>query len=109
MVGAQAAHQHAHQGRGEPRLGHRGQREELAEIGVDVGHAVLAGDLGQVGHPVHAAGLLELGERVGGVAAAREAIGPVIDDEVELRPVLRRLADIAHIGMRQQMWELLFH
>ena len=34
------------------------------------------------------------------------AIGAMIDDEIELRPVLRRLADIAGVGEGAQIGEL---
>ena len=39
--------------------------------------------------------------------AADPAIGRVVDQEIELRPVLRRLADIADIGIGPQMREFL--
>ena len=34
------------------------------------------------------------------------AIGAVIDDEIELRPILRRLADVAHVDEAAQIGEL---
>ena len=102
VVGAEALDERAHHRRAQARLGDGALREDLAEIAVDVGHAVLRGNLREVGHPVDAPGLIELlhadAVRAAGVAERR-----VVDDEVELRPVLRGLADVAHVGVRQQV------
>jgi hypothetical protein len=51
--------------------------------------------------------LLELLQQPIGNAAAGPAIPRVVDDEVELRPVLRRLADVAHVRVGTQMREAL--
>ena len=108
VVGAQALDQHAHQRRAEARLDHRGLGEDLAEIAVDVADAVLGRDLGEVAGPFDAAGLLELRIAVRrGAGRAGPAIGRVVDDEADLRPVLGRLADIVDRGVGREVREAL--
>jgi hypothetical protein len=46
-------------------------REQLADVGIDVGDAVLLRDLGEVADPVDASGLLELRPPVLGAATGR--------------------------------------
>src|SRR3982075_3172017 len=82
--------------------------EKLAGVGVDIIHAVFPRDLGQIRDPLDATGLLEVFQRLLGTTARVQAIATVIDDEVKLRPVLRRLADVPHVAVRQQLGELLF-
>ena len=82
-------------------------REELADVRVHVGDAILRRNLGEIGHPLDASCLLELCPRILGAAAAGEAVAAVIDDERHLRPVLGRSADVAHVGVREQVRELL--
>src|SRR5499427_5389126 len=83
VVGAEALHQGPDEGRGEARVGDGGRRERGADLAVDVLHAELAGDLGQVAGPLDLPGLLELGQRrVGRLQEVAERA--VIDHEVEL-------------------------
>src|SRR5262245_18693832 len=51
---------------------------------------------------------LELGQRLLRIAADM-AVGRVVDDEVELRPVFRRLAHVGHIGEAGQVRKLLLY
>jgi RNA polymerase sigma factor RpoD-like protein len=95
--------------RAQPRLGDRRLREDLAEVAVHVAHAVLRRDLGQVGHPVDAAGLRSNCASVLGACRRPEAVARVVDDEVQLRPVLRRFGDVAHVGVLQQVREAFRH
>ena len=76
VVGAQALDQRAHDRRAEPRIGGRRPREELPEVAVDVLHAVLLRDLGEVGDPFDAAGLLEMLPRVLRARPARSSASP---------------------------------
>ena len=93
VVRAQALDQRAHERGGEARVRHRAVGERRADLAVDVAHPVLGRDLGQVGGPLHAAGLLELGQRVLRRLLERPKRA-VVDDEVELGPVLGRLAHV---------------
>ncbi len=95
----------AHQGGGDPRLGDHGHGEELAYVGIDVVDAVDFRDVGEVAGPGDAAGTLELLQRHVRIAAD-VAVGAVIDDEVELRPVFRRLAHIAGVDEAAQVRKL---
>src|SRR5881296_2454795 len=86
VVGAEALDQCADEGRGEARVGDGAGRERGAELAVDVLHAGLAGNVGEIARPLDAAGLLELGEhRVGFLHEGAQR--GVVHDEVELRPV----------------------
>src|SRR5882724_2233187 len=106
-VGPQPAHELAHHGRAHARIGHGALGKDLAKVSVDVVDAVLARGLREVRHPLDAPGLLELRPGVVRLAAAGEAVGRVVDDEVELRPVLGRLAHVSHVGVGEEMRELL--
>src|SRR2546426_9852468 len=57
--------------------------------------------------PLDAPALLELRPRLVHRAATGEAVARVVDDEVELRPVLGRAADVPHVGVGQEVRELL--
>src|SRR4029450_287173 len=57
--------------------------------------------------PLDAPGLLELRPGILYLAAAGETVAAVIDDEVDLRPVLGRLADVAHVRVGPPVRELL--
>src|SRR5438270_7518220 len=76
---------------------------------VDIAHAVLGRDLGEIGHPLDAPRLFELRPGILHLAAAREPVAAVIDDEVDLRPVLGGAAHVAHVGVREQVRELRLH
>ena len=89
VVPAEPLDQHAHHGRAQARLGHRALGEDLPEVAVHVGDAVLGGNLREVGDPVHAPRLLEL-RPARGPLTADEPEGGMVDDEVELRPVAWR-------------------
>src|SRR5688572_20513841 len=88
VIGTESLDELPHHRCAQTRLRHGALREDLSEIAVDVGHAVLRGNLGEVGHPVDAAAAVELLDAFL-VCAAGEAERRVVDDEVELRPVLR--------------------
>ncbi len=103
MVGTQPAHQHTHHECRQIRIGHRALREDLAEIAVHVGHAEARRNVGQIVHPVDAPGALHLLPGIVGAPAGGESIGRVVNDEVELRPVLRGLADVFDVGIAQQI------
>ncbi len=107
VVGAEPLDQRAHQRRGKPRLRHRRPREELAEIAVDIGDAIFRGNLGELADPRDPAGLVPLRHGFGG-RAADMSVGGMVDDEIELRPILCRLADIAHIGIGGEVGKLPF-
>ena len=93
MVGAEPLDERADEGRGEARVRDGARREGGAYLAVDVLHAVFARDLGEVGRPFDAPGLLELGEHR--VRLLQEGPqGAVVHDEVELRPVFGRLAHV---------------
>src|SRR5262245_8953318 len=103
VVGAEALHQRPDEGRGEARVGDGGGREGRADLAVDVLHAELAGDLGQVARPLDLTGLLELGQRrVGRLQEVAERA--VIDHEVELRPVLGGLAQVPDRRVLPHLW-----
>jgi len=68
---------------------------------------VFFGNFGEVADPRAAPGLVEFLHAVGRFAAD-PAIARMVDEEIELRPILGRLADIADIGIGPQMRELLF-
>src|SRR3989454_9288904 len=55
--------------------------------------------------PLDAPALLELRPRLVHRAATGEAVARVVDDEVELRPVLGRAADVPHVGVGQRSEE----
>ncbi len=98
LVLAEPLDQRAQHGRGESRMRDRGIGEAGAELGMHVLHAELLRNLRQVGHPVDAAGVLELLQR----SVRQFDEGPqrgVIDDERDLRPVLRGLAQVPHRGV----------
>src|SRR5687767_10253700 len=105
MIRAEAADERAEEGRREARTGDRRVGEGGADLTVDILDSVLRRNLRQVGGPLDAAGLLELGERRIGRLEEWPQRG-VVDDEVDLRPVLRRLAYVPdrvvlpHIGPR---------
>src|SRR5262247_3103575 len=63
VVGTEAFDQGADEGSGEARVGDGGRRERGADLPVDVLHAELAGNLGQIARPLDLPGLLELGQR----------------------------------------------
>jgi hypothetical protein len=71
----------------------------LADVAIDVADAVFPRNVRKVAGPGDALGALEFGERLGRIAADM-AIGRVVDDEIQLRPILRRLADIRDIATR---------
>ena len=108
VVGAHALDHRAEHERAHARLGHVAVGEDLAEVGVDVVHAVLPGDVGEVGDPVDAAGALQLVPGVRGRAARAgdPAVRRVVDHEVELRPVLGRLADVVDVAVADEVREL---
>ena len=64
VIGAQSFDQRPHDRCAQPRLRHRGHGEDLPEIAVDVVDAVLRRNLGEVGDPLDATGLLELRQRL---------------------------------------------
>ena len=74
-------------------LGNERSSKHLTDVAVHVAHAVLFWDVGEIARPGNAAGTFEFRERDRRIAAD-VAVGRVIDDEVEVRPVLRRLPDI---------------
>jgi len=76
-------------------------REQLPDIAIDVADAYCAG-CREIGGPGDAAGALEFRQRDSWIAADM-AIGRVVDDEVELRPVLRGLSDIGDVGEAAQV------
>ena len=90
--------QRADHGRGQARMRDAGVRKAGAELGVHVLHAKLLRDLGEIRHPVDAAGVLELLERSIG-QFDEGAQRRVIDDEGDLRPVFGRLAQVPHRGV----------
>ena len=73
-------------------------REAGAKFGVDVGDAKFFRDCRQVGGPADVAGAFELGQIVARVLHEGTQ-RRVVDDEVHLRPVFRRLADIVDRGV----------
>jgi hypothetical protein len=75
----------------------------LPDVGVDVGDAVLLGNLGEVADPGHTPGPHELVPAILGAAAGGVSVAAVIDDEVELRPILRGLAHVVHLGIGEEM------
>jgi hypothetical protein len=97
VVGAETLDERSHKSSAYIRLGNERGCEQLAHISVDVAHPVLRRDVGEVAGPGDASGALELCQRLLRVAAD-VAVGRVIDDEVELRPILRRLTDVGDIG-----------
>ncbi len=105
MVGPESLDENAHHRGAQARLGDRALGEDLPEVAVDVVHAVLLRDFGEVVHPVHAAGAVEL-LHADLVGAAGVTESRVVDDEIKLRPVLGRLAYVAHVGIGQQLREL---
>src|SRR6202030_3084662 len=84
------------------------ERKKLAKVGIDIGDAVLGGNLSQVGDPGDAAGLVPLGHCDRGIAAD-VPVRAVINDEVKLRPVLSCCADVARVGVFSQARKFLFH
>src|SRR5215471_13082757 len=93
VVDPEPADQAAHERRGEARVGDGGIGEGRANLAVDVADPVLGRDLGEVRGPLDAARLLEFGERVVGLLHERPE-GSMIDDEIDLRPVLGGLPDV---------------
>src|SRR5260370_7158209 len=73
-----------------------------------IAHAVLRRDISEVACPGDAAGTLELGEGLLRIAA-HVAVGRVVYDEVELWPVLGRLANIGHIRESTQVGKFLLY
>ena len=71
VVGAHAVDERADERGAEARMRHRRVGERGAELGVDVVDAVLLRDLGEVGGPADAAGLLELAQRLVGSSKER--------------------------------------
>jgi hypothetical protein len=106
VVPAEPLDQHAHHGRAQARLGDRALGEDLPEVAVHVGDAVLGRNLREVGDPVDAPGLLEL-RPARGPLTADEPEGGMVDDEVELRPVAGGLAHVAHVGIGDEVGESL--
>src|SRR6266850_2804969 len=98
VIGAEALDQRADEGGGEARARDGARGERGAHLAIDVLHAVLTRDLGEVARPLDPASLLELGERR--IRLLQEVPeGAVVHDEVDLRPVLSRLAEVAHGGV----------
>src|SRR5215813_14412665 len=94
MVGSHPAHERPDEGRCKARVGHRGVRKGRADLRVDIRHPVLSGNLRQIGRPLDAAGLLELGQ--GCVRRLQEwPERRMIDDEVDPGPVTGRLGHVA--------------
>ncbi len=106
VVGAQAFDQLAHHGRAQARFGQGALGKDLAQIAVHVFHAVLLRDVGQVGDPIDAPGLLKL-IPARFLGATGEAKPRVVNDEVQLREVFRRFAHVAHVGVFQKVGKLL--
>ena len=106
MVGAEPLDQRAHQRGAHPRLRDQRGREQLADVAIDVADAVLRRDVREVAGPGDPPGALELGKRLRRIAADM-AVGRVVDDEVELRPVLGSLPDIGDVGEAAQVGVLL--
>src|SRR5262249_39084339 len=82
----------------EARIGDGRDCERCAEIAVDVADTELLRDPGQITDPVDLSGVLELVEfalRVFEEGAKRR----VVDHKIHLRPLLRRLTDVVHIGV----------
>jgi hypothetical protein len=73
---------------------------------MDVVDAILGGDVGKVAGPGDASSPLEFGERFRRIAADM-AVGRMVDDEIKLWPILRRLANVGHVGETAQARELL--
>src|SRR6202034_4838687 len=90
VIGAQALYQRAYDERGELRLGDRAQRENLAEIAIDVADAVLRRNFCEIAAPLIPTGFLNRGPCLGGVRATAAHVPKtgVINDEVQLRPIL---------------------
>ena len=63
VIGAESLDERAHDRRSEEQVGSGRPGEELPQVAVHVRDAVLPGDLGQVGDPFNAAGLLEVRPR----------------------------------------------
>src|SRR4029453_3953548 len=95
VIGAQTLDERPDERRREARAGDGAGGERGADLAVDILHALLTRDLGEVSRPLDAAGLLELGERRVGLLP-EGAGGAGVNDEVDLGPVLGRLAEVAH-------------
>ena len=93
VIGAEPFNESSHQRGADVRLGNERSSKHLTDVAVHVAHAVLFWDVGEIARPGNAAGTFEFRERDRRIAAD-VAVGRVIDDEVEVRPVLRRLPDI---------------
>src|SRR5262245_10153304 len=95
VIVAQALHEGTDERGREARAGDGAGGERGADLAVDVLHALLGRDVGQVARPLDAPGLLELRQRrVGLLQEVPQSA--VVHDEVDLRPVLGRLAEVAH-------------
>jgi hypothetical protein len=88
VVGANTLYEGPHEGCANIGLRHKRGREQLTHVAIDVADAVLRRDIGKVAGPGDSSGALELGKRLFRITAD-VAVGGVINDEVELRPILR--------------------
>src|SRR5262249_49476287 len=108
MVGAKALYQGPHQSRAHVRFGDKRCRKQLADVAIDVADAVLRRNVSKVGGQRDAAGALEPRQRWLWIPAD-VAVGRVVDDEVELRPILGCLTDVGDISEAAQVRKLLLH
>src|SRR3546814_769363 len=77
--------------------------EALADVGTNIGDTMGLRNLGKVTDPGQATSPGELFPCLAGLAADM-AIAGMIDEEIELWPILRSFGDIAHIGIAPKVW-----
>jgi len=97
MIDSEPLDQRAHQRGADVRLGNQRGGEQLADVAIDIVDAILGGNVGKIAGPGDPPGALEFGQRLLRIAADM-AVSGVIDDEIELRPVLGSLTDIGDVG-----------
>ena len=91
---AHQVHELSEEGRAEPRVRDGRRGEGGTDLRIDVVHAELLRDPGEVGRPLDVAGLHEFGHLLLGRVGEPRTHGRVVDHEVHAGPVLGGLAEV---------------
>src|SRR5215469_952255 len=93
MIHPQALNERTYKRRAKLGMSHGRIGKAGAKLSINVRHSIFLRDFGQVGRPLYAARCLKLGPcKVGKLKSwARRG---VVDDEIHLRPIFSRLANV---------------
>lgn len=113
VIRPQALHQQPNHGCGNARIADATTCETGSHVRVNIPDTILAWNFDKIGHPIQAASLLELcGPNFGGALNGRPAcitVAGMVNEEVQLRPVLGDFTHIIHLGVLFEIGELFLH